>query len=227
MVFLHALPFGGQMWHAEVDRETQPAFAPTLYGFGETLQEWAKGVLDLVGTEPFIAVGCSIGGSCALEIAVAAPDQVAGIVLIGAKAGVRADPVFRDAAIRMLETQGMDAAWTKYWQPLFGRSASAEVVAAARRMALEHDVADVVRGVRAFHNRRDLTDIASKLSRRLVVISGDQDLTPPPAATKALTVGPDRRFHNVEECGHYVNLERPALFQRLLDDSVEWITSRS
>ncbi len=48
-----------------------------------------------------------------------------------------------------------------------------------------------------------------------------------PFGGKALTVGPDRRFHNVEECGHYVYLERPALFQRLLNDSVEWITSRS
>jgi pimeloyl-ACP methyl ester carboxylesterase len=57
------------------------ALAPTLYGLGHSLQEWAVAVLDHCEGEELIVVGSSVGGSCALEIARASPDQVRGIVL--------------------------------------------------------------------------------------------------------------------------------------------------
>ncbi|HEV7758841.1 MAG TPA: alpha/beta fold hydrolase, partial [Acidimicrobiales bacterium] len=100
VVLLHALPFDGRMWRAERDLLGSEALAPSLYRFGARLEDWAQGVLDLVGGEPLVVVGCSVGGSCALEIARAPPDQVAGIVLVGAKAGVRPDPALRDRAVR-------------------------------------------------------------------------------------------------------------------------------
>lgn len=62
---------------------------PNLYGLGESLEAWAGGVLDLVSTGPLILVGSSVGGSCALEVARLAPDRVAAVALIGAKAGHR------------------------------------------------------------------------------------------------------------------------------------------
>lgn len=158
---------------------------------GDSVEEWASAVLQLAGPEPCVVVGCSVGGSCALEMARAAPDQVAGIVLIGAKAGVRPDPMLRDEAIRLLETRGIEAAWARYWAPLFGRSASHAVVAAARNLALSQDVGDLVRGVRAFHDRRDLTNWVVAWRRPLVVISGAEDLTPAPSRPHYLA--PDRR----------------------------------
>ena len=173
-------------------------------------------MLQLAGPEPCVVVGCSVGGSCALEMALAAPDQVAGIVLIGSKVGVRPDPMMRDQAIRLLETRGIEAAWARYWAPQFGRNASHAVVAAARDLALSQDVGDLVRGVRAFHCRRDLTDWVADWRRPLVVISGAEDLTPPPSTAATLGDGPARRFHLVDDCGHYVSLERPEIFHSLL-----------
>jgi pimeloyl-ACP methyl ester carboxylesterase len=216
IVFLHALPFDGRMWNAERDLLERRVLAPRLYELGDSVEAWAAAVLQLAGREPCVVVGCSVGGSCALEIARAAPDQVAGIVLIGAKAGVRPDPTMRDEAIRLLETRGIEAAWAKYWAPLFGRNASHAVVAAARDLALSQNVDDLVRGVRAFHDRRDLTDWVARWRRPLIVISGAEDLTPPPSTAAWLGVGPMRRFHLVEDCGHYVSLERPETFRSLL-----------
>ena len=137
-------------------------------------------------------------------------------MLVGAKAGVRPDARLRDEAIQLLETRGTEAAWDRYWAPLFGRNTSRAVVAAARELALAQDVDDLVRGVRAFHDRRDLTDWVARWRRPLVVISGADDLTPPPAAVASLGAGPARRRHVVHDCGHYVPLERPERFRSLL-----------
>jgi pimeloyl-ACP methyl ester carboxylesterase len=227
LVLLHALPFDERMWRAERDLVGGATVAPSLYRFGATLEEWAQGVLGLVGDDPLVVVGCSIGGSCALEVAHAAPDQVLGVVLVGAKAGVRPDPALRDEAVRLLTDHGMEAAWPAYWRPLFGRSTSADVVADARQMAPDQDVQDVINGVRAFHDRRDLTDFALSWPRPLVVISGGEDRTPLPSTAAQIAAAPNRAFHVIDNCGHYVNLERPAAFRKLLADAIHQFASRT
>lgn len=221
LVLLHALPFDGRMWRAERDLVPGETFAPSLYRLGATLEEWASTVLASVGDEPLVVAGCSVGGSCALEIARAAPDQVIGLVLVGAKAGVRPDPILRDKAVDLLSRHGMEAAWRAYWQPLFGPGTPAAVLAEARSTALEQDVHDVIRGVRAFHDRRDLTDFARAWPKPLVVISGELDRTPAPSTAAQAAGGPNRQFHLVRNCGHYVNLERPREFRALLGRAIE------
>jgi len=222
LVLLHALPFDGRMWDAERDLLPGRTLAPTLYRFGASLAEWAEGVLSLAGDEPLVVVGCSVGGSCALEVARAAPDQVEGIVLVGAKAGVRPEPALRDEAVRLLTARGPEAAWRAYWRPLFGPDTPPATIARARRMVLAQDVDDVVRGVRAFHDRRDLTGFAEAWPKPLVVIAGDHDRHPTPATAAAIVTGPNRRFHLVRRCGHYVNLERPAEFRALVAGALPW-----
>jgi pimeloyl-ACP methyl ester carboxylesterase len=224
VVLLHALPFGGEMWAGERDLAGGATIAPTLYGLGESLEEWAQGVLALVGDEPCVVVGCSVGGSCALEVARAAPDQVVALVLIGTKAGVRPEPAVRDEAVGRLRREGMAAAWDAHWRPLFGRRTPAPVVARAREMALAQPVEDVIRGVRAFHDRRDLTDVARSWTKPLVVISGVEDRTPRPEAAAAMSHGPRRELHLVPDCGHYVNLEQPARLRTLLASAIESVS---
>lgn len=220
VVLLHALPFDGRMWQAERDLAPGGVVAPSLYRLGETLEDWAQGVIALVGDEPVLVVGCSVGGSCALEVARAAPDQVLGVVLVGAKAGVRPDPVLRDEAVRLLISKGVEAAWRVYWRPLFGRHAPEGVLTVARDLAVDQEVEDLVREVRAFHERRDLTDFALAWPRPIVVISGDEDRTPLPTTAARITAAPNRRFHLVEDCGHYVNLERPIEFRSLVAETI-------
>jgi pimeloyl-ACP methyl ester carboxylesterase len=49
-----------------------------------------------------------------------------------------------------------------------------------------------------------------------VVISGAHDRTPSPSTARERAVGPRRRFNLVEDCAHYVSLERPERFRSLL-----------
>ena len=217
VVFLHALPFDGRMWNDLRNVMGARTIAPTLYPLGDSVAEWAEHVLATAGTEPMVVVGCSVGGSCALEVARAAPDQVQAIVLVGAKAGVRPDPNGRDEALRVLTRRGLEQAWQRYWRPRFGRSVAAEVVAEARRWAGDQYLDALARGVRAFHDRRDLSEFASTWTKPLVVVSGDQDRTPSPETARRLVTVTNREFHRVTDSGHYVNLEQPAAFRSILE----------
>ncbi len=224
MVLLHALPFDGRMW-SEADRAVgEKVIAPDLFGLGDSIVEWASAVVAMAGTEELMVVGCSVGGSCALEIARLAPEQVSGIVLVGAKAGVRPDPTLRDESVRVVETRGLAAAWSAYWEPLFGSAAHPGVVAAARDLALSHDVTRVANGLRAFHDRRDHTEFVAGWTKPLVVVSGAQDRTPPVSVARSLGEGPQRQFHLVDDCGHYVNLERPHRLRTILADTIAAIS---
>ncbi|MEP6622913.1 MAG: alpha/beta hydrolase [Acidimicrobiia bacterium] len=216
VMFLHALPLDGRMWDDVRARIELPTLAPTLYALGDSIGQWAEAVLDLAGHGPLVLVGCSVGGTCALEVARAAPDRVEAIVLVGAKAGVRADPTARDEAIRTLQVDGVHTAWDTYWKPRFGRQTAAAVIERARTQATEQSPIALARGVRAFHDRADLTDFAARWTKPLAVISGDQDRTPSPATARRIADGPLRTFHLVADSGHYVPLEQPGAFGSIL-----------
>ena len=139
------------------------------------------------------------------------------IVLIGAKAGVRPDPVLRDDAVRIL-SGGMETAWPKYWAGLFGAGTDPGVIERARRIACSLDIRDVVRGVKAFHNRQDLTDFAQSWPKPLVVIRGDQDGAPPHPAAAETASSPLGEPHVIENAGHYTSLEQPSKVQGIVRD---------
>lgn len=224
LVFFHALPFGGEMWADEVRDFGPDALAPTLYDEGASLTDWATAALRLVAAEPCIAIGCSVGGSCAVELARLAPDQVAGLVLVGAKAGVRPEPALRDAAIAHVEGNGIESAFEEFWHPLFAPNSPTATIDAARQLALSVEPSALQRGLRAFHDRRDNSEFAAGWTKPLVGVSGVHDHSPTPATVAALATGPNRRFHLVEQSGHYVNLEQPAVFRSILSASIDWIT---
>ena len=218
LVLLHALPLDGTMWANEMSLLPNATIAPTLYSFGESIEEWARAVLDLATEKALVVIGNSVGGSCALEVARQDPGRTKAIVLIGAKAGVRPDPEFRDEAVRFLEVRGMKEAWPKYWKGLFGANADPEVVEAAQRIACSLDIHEVVRGVKAFHNRHDLTDFARTWPKPLVVIRGDQDGTPLHAAAAETASSQFGELHVIEGAGHYTSLEQPSKVQSMIRD---------
>jgi pimeloyl-ACP methyl ester carboxylesterase len=84
-------------------------------------------------------------------------------------------------------------------------------------MATAQSTGDLVRGVRAFHDREDRADVIRDLPRPIIVVSGTRDRAPGPEAATALAR--DARcgaLHLVEGSGHYVSLERPRAWDELL-----------
>ena len=209
MALLHPLPLDGSVWSEETRTLVPDTLTPTLYDFGDSIESWAAGVLDAVASGPLVVVGNSIGGSCAIEVARLAPERVRLIVLVGAKAGHRPEPEFRDAAVRVLETYGMTGAWPRYWAPLFAPTADARLVERARNLAFAQPIDAIIRGVRVFHSRPDRADFVARLEVPVLIVSGQHD----PLARNGAASAAGLRHGTVEVvagAGHYVPLERPA-----------------
>jgi pimeloyl-ACP methyl ester carboxylesterase len=79
LLLLHALPLDGSMWSAQNQLLPGSTYAPTLYPFGDSIEAWAAAALNIAKGDRLVVVGCSVGGSCALEVAAIAPDRVAAL----------------------------------------------------------------------------------------------------------------------------------------------------
>jgi pimeloyl-[acyl-carrier protein] methyl ester esterase len=222
VVLLHALPLDGSMWANLASVLPDNTIAPTLYGLGTTMQDWAGGVLDLTDNDHLVVVGNSVGGSCALEIAAAAPERVEAIVLIGAKANHRPQPDVRDAAVQLLRDEGIAGAWPQLWAPLFGQFTDSAIVDAARTIALRQDVNDIINGVQVFHGRRNLDQFGAHWPKPMVMINGALDTSPSPNTAIDLAKSAKRGVaHIVAGCGHYVSIERSGVVSAHLVELIE------
>jgi pimeloyl-ACP methyl ester carboxylesterase len=221
LVLLHALPLDGSMWRNQAELLPGATHAPTLYGLSETLADWAAAVLDHVQGDRLIVAGNSIGGSCAIEMAALAPERIAAVAMIGAKAGHRPEPDLHREAISLLRDEGVEAAWRKYWEPLFGPS-SAEAMADAKRIALALSVDKVATGVTAFHTRLDRSAVVPTLRCPILFISGSHDLAPGLATIAArANAARDGRLTIIPDCGHYVPMEQPEALNAILRSMID------
>lgn len=216
LLFLHALPLDGWMWSAQADLLSGSTYAPTLYGHGDTLIDWAAAALSLVKEERIIVVGCSVGGSCALEVARLAPERVVALVLIGTNARHRPNPELHARALRILGEGGVAAAWDTFWHPMFF-DGNEDARAEGRRLALSHPAEDIARGVTVFHTRPDLEAALAAFKGPVVYVTGDADVAPGPESSARQTgLARNGRLHVIGDCGHYVPLEQPAELNRIL-----------
>jgi len=217
LLFLHALPLDGSMWAGQKQLMPGSTHTPTLYSLGDSIEAWAAAALNLTKGDRLIVVGCSVGGSCALELAVAAPDRIAALVLIGTKAGHRPDPALHASALETLQEKGLEEAWKVFWAPLFSRSANSRVIDDAKRIMLRQSPLDVARGVTAFHRRQSRDQVLSAFPRPVIIVTGADDVTPGQKVSTAQAGSAQHgQLHIVPECGHYVPLERPEHLNSIL-----------
>ena len=217
LLFLHALPLDGTMWAEQKQLLPGATYTPTLYPLGGDTEAWAAAALQLVKGNRVVVVGCSVGGSCALELAVAAPDRVAALVLIGTKARHRPDPALLVSALETLREKGLEEAWKMFWLPLFSRSTNAQIISDAKRMALRQSPLNIARGVTAFHSRPDRDKFLSGFPRPTIIITGADDSAPGVTMSAAQANSAQHgRLFVVPECGHYVPLEQPEYLNSIL-----------
>jgi pimeloyl-ACP methyl ester carboxylesterase len=221
LLLLHALPLDGSMWAAQMNLLPGSTHAPDLYGLGDGVRAWASRVLQSVTSDRLIVVGCSLGGSCGLEMAAAAPDRVAALVLIGTKAAHRADPALEASVLSMVRENGMERAWETVWATMFSPSTDAPVIEQARRIALRQSADDISRGVAAFHGRPSRDQLLPTLDCPVIIVSGAEDRAPGPqvAATQA-TLARRGLLHIVPACGHYVPMEAPDRLNSILSELI-------
>lgn len=209
VVFLHAFPLNGRMWD---NVRTADSVAPDLYDLGSTMTAWAHRVLAAAGPGRLVLVGCSMGASCALEMVRVAPDRVAGLVLVGGKAGVRHEPAVRDRYVDLIRSAGVEA-FLDQATPRFLGPSSDQSRARALALAKQQSADQLIRGIGAFHNRPDASAVLASYRGLVRIMRGQHD-----------GVGRHRRADprttEVAGAGHYVNLDQPDALRGVLLDTL-------
>ena len=189
------------------------------------LQDGAQ-LLGVAGGEA-VYVGYSMGGRLALHLAVARPDLVRALVLVGATAGIEDDDeraARREADARLadeIERDGVDAFLTRWLaQPLFASLPRDEAAIDERRRNTAAGLASSLRLAGA-GTQQPLWSVLPRLAMPVLVVAGDRDAKYVSLGHRlAMGIGENARFAAVPDAGHAAHLEQPARFVTLLR---EWL----
>jgi len=191
-----------------------------------------RAVLDALGIAKAHIVGISMGSYAALHFGLAYPDRALSLVLGGCGHGSTRDPVERaqfqqDAARRaaMLDERGMAPFAASYavspTRVPFQHKDPRGWTEFARQLA-EHSAVGSAMTLRGVQARRpslyDLVEAMAKLTLPVLIATGDEDW---PCLEPALLLKrtiPAAGLVVLPRTGHTLNLEEPALFNRLCED---------
>ncbi len=208
-------------------------FAPDHPGFGQSDRpEWLEGIddavfhyvdlLDNIGLDRVSVLGTSLGGWIAAEFAVAHPERVHRLVLVGA-AGIKVDGVERfDVFLHSIEET----------LPHLFHDASR----AAQLLPTEFGPDVIVRGYREAATLARLSWnpylYNPKLQRRLrritaptLIVWGQDDTFLPPAYGEAYArLIPGATLQTIPQCGHLVPYEQTEVFTQ---HATQFLTART
>ena len=198
VVLLHGWPVTERMWVPQVSALREAGFDPVvphLYGRGPSIDGWAAQILQELD-DPFVAVGASMGGYCALALARRTPERVVGMALVGSRAG--ADSFerrrSRDDQIAALRARGVPD--------------ELETDVLAEQLAVAQE---------AMRDRLDLSGVVSSFGGPLLVCIGDQDDIVSTEESRELASSALRGSLEVfAGAGHFVSVEQPERFNAVL-----------
>ena len=180
-------------------------------------------VADILARAPatFALVGTSYGGNLALEIALAAPERVTALWLMGCNPGA---PVVGgpDLAAKLKATP--EAVFDMLANRVVHKDDSA--AAATFRLMAQRIGGDAgAAQASAIGSRREASSRLGALTMPALVLWGEDDALVPVSIGQALADGlPNARFHVIKNCGHLPTLENPkesaAKFGELLQEVV-------
>ncbi len=207
VLLLHAWPLDERMWEPQIDALREAGFepfAPRLYGRGAAVDGWAARLLDELDG-PFVAVGASMGGYCALALARRAPERLVGLVLAGSKAG--ADEMhrrrYRNELIADLRENGVPSDYDT-----------------------DVDAEDFAVAQEAIRDRLDLSGVAASFGGPLLVCVGDGDEILSVEEARELADAALRGSLEIfEGAGHLLTTEQPERFNAVLLEFLgQWTT---
>jgi pimeloyl-ACP methyl ester carboxylesterase len=176
-------------------------------------------VADILARAParFALVGTSYGGVLALEVALAAPERITALWLMGC------DPAAPSAGGPDLAA-GLTAAPDAVIGMLAGLVVHPDATAArAEFEAMAHRVGGAAGAAqaKALSARQEATSRLGRLTMPVLALWGAADALVPPAIGQALADAvPHAQFHTIADCGHLPTLEKPeesaALFAEFL-----------
>ena len=206
VVFIPALLADDAMYREVIARLGKAVDAQVMVSPKSRL---ADSVADVLAQAPatFALVGASYGGNLALEIALAAPERVSALWLMGCNPAA-AQPGGFDLA-SALETS-LDAV-IDMLAGLVVNKAATNKAAAFKAMAQRIGGTAGAAQARAVATRREVISRLGCLQMPALVLWGNDDaLAPVPIGRELADALPHSQFHVFADCGHLPTLEKPA-----------------
>ena len=210
--------------------ESEAPLALPPYAMEACATQVAEAALALGLERPYL-LGYSMGGRAALAAALTRPHAFAGLVLVGATAGIadstaRAERVASDRALAdSIERDGLERfvdAWMA--QPLFASQArlGRDLLARARRQRLANRPAALANSLRGMGAgaQPPLHDRLDRYAGPVLLVVGEQDLKFRAIAQALARALPDARIEVIEGAGHAAHLEAPDRFAAAVRDFV-------
>jgi pimeloyl-ACP methyl ester carboxylesterase len=241
VVLIHAGVCDSGMWDAQW--RTLPAGRRVvrfdMRGFGRspvpsTAYSHARdliAVMDAAGISQAALVGTSMGGRVALEVALAAPERVSALVLVGSglpghewSAPVREYWAAEEAAIERGDLAAAAEVNVRFWVDGPGRRPD-EVDPDVRRRAHAMQLRALELQVPAYERNGDLEELLvpdagerlGEVRRPSLVVVGEADQPDIHAIGERLAAGiPGARKATIPDAAHLPSMERPELFDRLV-----------
>jgi 3-oxoadipate enol-lactonase len=235
LVLLHGFPFDRSMWRGQAEALGGEfrVVAPDLRGLGETslskgvvtveaMAEDVAALLDELNLGRVVLGGLSMGGYVAFELFRKFTGRVRALVLADTRpqsddeAGRRS----REENARRALKEGMEPIVESMLPKLLSagtRERGGEVLERVRTMMLSVSPEGAAAALRAMAVRRDQTDLLPSINvPALIVVGGEDSITPPADAEAMAAKIEGSRLVVVEGAGHLSNVERPEEFNRAL-----------
>ena len=179
-------------------------------------------LLDHLGIKRAVILGATLGGVTAIELALAEPETVHGLVLVTTVPDTTDEMRERFAAsAAVAEEQGLEAFAEAYAAMIFTAAyherAPQEVEEWKMRMQ-RLDPAGYARVIRALGDRPDLSPRLSAIRVPTLIVVGAEDTIPTshPAAEALRTGIPDARLEVVNGAAHLPFIEQPEAFNAMM-----------
>jgi 3-oxoadipate enol-lactonase len=230
VLFLHAGIADSRMWDAEFAalQATHRVVRIDLRGYGRSsvpngpfsYHGDVVAALDSLGIERATLVGCSFGGSVALDVAVSYPERVAGLVLVAPSIGtggespeIRAFGEREEAAIERGDLDGATEENLRFWVDGPHRGPDQvdpklrAFVGAMQRAAFDIPMPD---GAKAAKPEPPVRDRLGDIKTRTLVLIGSLDVAHVQGVARRVAAEvPGARLQVMEGTGHLPSLEKP------------------
>jgi pimeloyl-ACP methyl ester carboxylesterase len=225
VIFVHSLAGTAAQWKAQLEhvRADRRAVAFDFRGHGRSdpaadgsysvadMASDIAAVVDSLGIERFVLVGHSMGGGAALVYAGDHPNRVVALLLVDPIGDGKQIPAEAKAGFLAGFESNYDSASQGYWKEIAGNNpAISRTLLADLRATARETVVAVLRSVMEFDPDRAL---ALYRGPRLAVVTPHND-----EAFSLHRLGEGFPHRVVTGTGHWIQLDKPEEFNRILDD---------